>query len=254
MAVDATSVLGKARMILETLEELGPSSLTAIAGSSGLPKPTVHRVAKDLVEWGVVERHGDVYRLGLRLFEMGARAPRGRALSAAARDAVRRLAVETGETVHLGVLGGPRHNEDEPSVLYLNKVGGNGAIRLPTRSGGRMPLHCTALGRALLTGFDDDQVERLAASGLRRVTAYTVASPRLLLDQVRAVRDEGYATESEESVVGVACVGAPIRGSSGDVIGALSLAAPSGRLRHRSVGRRVAAAAEHVGRSLAAAA
>jgi DNA-binding IclR family transcriptional regulator len=254
MPIDAASVLGKVRIILESLEELGPSTLTGIASAADLPKPTVHRIAKDLTDWGLVERQGDVYRLGLRLFELGIHAPRGRQLSAAARAAVRQLALETGETVHLGVLAGTRCNGGEPSILYLDKVAGATAVRLPTRSGGRMPVHCTALGRALLVGFDEDEVRQFVADGLRRVTRHTIASPRRFLETVRAARDEGYAIEREESLLGVACVGAPIRDPNGAVVGALSLAAPSGRLQQRSAGRRVLAAAEQISHNLATAA
>lgn len=254
MPIDSSSVLGKVRLILDTLEDGGPSSLTRISQGSGLSKATVHRIAGDLVDWGVVERDGDTYRLGLRLFELGVHAPRGRELSAAARQAIRSLAAETGDTVHLGVLACEKVKVPSPSMLYIDKAVGPTAAKLPTRAGGRMPVHCTALGRALLAGLGEEDAEAVAAAPLPRVTRHTITSRRQFLDMVRAAADEGYAIEREESLLGVSCVGAPIRTPAGAVVGALSLAAPSGRLRPEAAGRRVAAAAEQIGKSLTQAA
>lgn len=254
VAIDASSVLGKARLILDVLEDQLDASLTEIADASGLPKPTVHRVASDLVEWGLVEREGDRYRLGLRLFELGLRAPRGRTLATAARGPLRRLAVDTRETVHLGVLAGDTRPGGPRQMLYLDKVVGPHGTRLPTRTGGRMPVHCTALGRALLSGLDEQEADEIAGTSLPRVTRHTITSRRRFHDVVRAAADDGYAVEQEESLLGVACVGSPIRDGRGRVVGAVSVAAPTHRSSFQALGRRVVAAAQEIAGALGPAA
>jgi DNA-binding IclR family transcriptional regulator len=222
---DADSVLSKVRLILESF---GPDDLhlgiTEIARRSGVPKASVHRLAQELVKWGVLERRGSGYWLGLRLFELGQRVPRHRILHDAARPYMEDLHQSTGETIHLGVLEGRE-------VLYLEKVYGHEWVPLPSRVAGRMPLHSTATGRVLLA-FGSRQLQEVAlVPPLRRFTRYTVTSPSVLMRELAQIRDRRYATEFEQTQLGWASVAVPLTGPSGTVIGALSVTAPTYRAR-----------------------
>ncbi|POX36156.1 IclR family transcriptional regulator, partial [Streptomyces sp. Ru73] len=113
-------MLGKAALIMESFRPTGgPYRLTELAQRAGLPKPTVHRLAADLVELGWLERTGDGrYRLGHRLFELGSLVPRRRDLREAALPFLQDLFEATRETVHLGVREGLEG-------VYLERIHGH---------------------------------------------------------------------------------------------------------------------------------
>nr|WP_281367330.1 IclR family transcriptional regulator [Nocardioides kongjuensis] len=198
-------------------------SLSDLARRTGISKASVHRLAQELLAWGMLERAGQEYRLGMRAFELGSRVPRFRVLRDSVRPAMEQLHQETREVVHLGVLDGQE-------VLYLEKVSASPQAARPSRIAGRMPLHCTASGKVLLAHAPSALLEDVIAQGLPRVSAGTVIAPGLLLEQVRQVRERGYAVEQEETTVGYSSVAVPLYGGSGLVLGALSLTAPTFRV------------------------
>jgi DNA-binding IclR family transcriptional regulator len=224
-AGDASSVLRKVQLILEAFgpddEQLG---LTEIARRAGVPKASVYRLAQELIRWGLLERRGSGYWLGIRLFELGQRVPRHRILHGAARPYMEDLHQATGETIHLGVLDGRE-------VLYLEKVYGHEYVPLPSRVAGRMPLHCTATGRVLLAFGPRELQDEVLVPPLQRLTRYTVVSPPTLARELEQVRQAGHALESEQTRAGWASVAVPLTGPSGTIMGALSVTAPTYRTR-----------------------
>lgn len=219
----SNSVVGKLRLILEsfTIED-EQISLSDLARRTGISKASVHRLAQELLAWGMLERAGQEYRLGMRAFELGSRVPRFRVLRDSVRPTMEQLHQETREVVHLGVLDGQE-------VLYLEKVSASPQAARPSRIAGRMPLHCTAIGKVLLAHAPPTLLEDVIANGLPRVSVGTVVAPGLLVEQVRQVRKRGYAVEREETTVGYSSVAVPLYGGSGLVLGALSLTAPTFR-------------------------
>lgn len=215
-----SSVLGKVQLILETF---GPDdehlSLSEIARRSGVAKASVHRLAQELLRWGLLERRGSDYRLGMRLFEIGQRVPRQRIIREAARPYMEDLYQATNETIHLAVLDGLE-------VFYLEKVSGHGQITRPSRVAGRMPLHCTATGKALLAFGSRTVLDEVLATPFERVTPHTVSTPGLLLQELTRARELGYAVEREQTRIGFLSVAIPLAGSSGTTIAALSVTAP----------------------------
>lgn len=220
----ANSVLSKARLILEAFEPYDESlSLTAISARTGVSKASVHRLNRELVEWGMLERIGVQYRLGMRAFELGSRVPRFRLLRDAVRPAMENLYRRTGEAVHLAV-------RDGMEVLYLEKVAGGPRAAHPSRIAGRLPLHSTATGKVLLA-FEQRSLLRdvLARGPLERVTPATVVLPGILHTQLRRARSDGFATEFEETTAGYGSVAVPVFGSSGLLLASLALTAPVAR-------------------------
>lgn len=220
MTTAASGVLGKVQLILECFgpddEYLG---LTEIARRSGVAKSSVHRLAQELLRWGVLERRGSDYWLGMRLFEIGQRVPRQRILREATRPFMEDLYHVTGETIHLAVLDGIE-------VLYLEKVAGHGQITRPSRIAGRMPLHCTATGKVFLAFGSRTIVDEVVSEPLQRVTPRTVATPGLLLQELARARGLGYAVEHEQTRLGYLSVAVPLSGATGATMGALSITAP----------------------------
>lgn len=219
----ANSVLGKARLILEAFEINDMDlSLSELSRRTGISKASVHRLGQELLEWGMLERSGQEYRLGMRAFELGSRVPRFRVLRDAARPFMESLYFATKEAVHLAVLDGR-------DVLYLEKIASGSDAARPSRIAGRLPLHCTSTGKVLLAYSSQAVLEPVLAAGLSRLTPATTVAPGLLLGQLNTIRTRGYALEQEEVVRGYCSVAVPIHSSGGVLLGALSIAAPTFR-------------------------
>jgi DNA-binding IclR family transcriptional regulator len=219
----ANSVLGKARLILEAFRiDDVDLPLSELARRTGISKASVHRLGQELLEWGMLERSGTDYRLGMRAFELGSRVPRFRVLRDELRPMMESLHHATHETVHLAVLDGLE-------VLYLEKISPGPQAARPTRIAGRMPLHCTATGKVLLAFSPTTLLEEVLARPLERLTPSTVVLPGMLHGQLRKIRDAGVAVELEEVAIGYCSVAVPLFGSSGLLLGALSITAPTFR-------------------------
>jgi DNA-binding IclR family transcriptional regulator len=217
--------------------------LAELARRADLPKATTFRLASQLVELGALERAGNAYRLGLRLFELGSTVSHQRQLRDMALPLMEDLYEATHETIHLGV-------RDDLGVLYLEKILGRHSATVPTRVGTRRPLYCTALGKAILAFSDPGLARTVIEAGLVRYTPYTITSPGRLLEQLTMARTEGVAYDREECVLGTTCVAAPLIGRSGYAEGALSVTGPTGRFQPERVATAVRTAALAISRGL----
>lgn len=212
--LDPNSVLARAGSILDAFDGAHPVlSLSELAARTGLPKSTVHRFAEQLLVLGWFERASGGYRVGMRLFEVGGLADRRNRLRDKALVHLHALGSATSCAAHLAVLDGGE-------VVYLEKLPIRG-LSLPTRDGGRMPSHCTALGKVMLAFAGDDEIDRVISMGLEPRTEKTIVDPDLLREELAAIRRRGVAYDREEACRGVSCVAAPIRGS-GRAVGAIS--------------------------------
>lgn len=222
--LDHRTVLGKAEAILDAFTIEQPQlRLTELVAHCGLPKGTVHRVAMDLVEWGLLERtEGRRYQLGLRMFELGMRVPRQRVLRDAALPFLGDLHQATQEVVHLGI-------RDGTEVLYLEKMMGHRRVAAPSEIAGRMPLHSTALGKALLAFSPSELIIEVLDAGLSRRTRHTIVTAGVLISQLNEIRKTGLAYERGESSLGLGCVSAPVFGTGNQLVAAISVAAPISR-------------------------
>ena len=239
--IDTRTVLGKVVTVLRafTIDDHGVS-LAELTRRTGLPKPTLHRLLADLVEVRLVERTSAGYLLGGQLFELGMRASVERRLLEVAIPFMEDLYERTHETVHLGV-------RDGLEVVYVAKIGGHRQARSPSRIGGRMPLHCTAIGKILLS-YAGAAVQRdVVEKGLERRTPRTLTAPGLLRGQLERAAETGIAYEHEESAPGIACVAAPILDSDDNAIAALSVAGAVGRFQPEKHAVAVRAAAAAIG-------
>lgn len=243
--LDPRSVLGKTMLVLQsfTADDHGVG-LAELQRRTGLPKATLHRIAGDLVTARLLDRVDGEYRLGGQLFELGMRASVERTLLEVATPFLEDLYERTHETVHLGV---PEGSE----VVYVAKVAGHAQVRSPTRIGGRMPLHSTALGKALLAHLEEGERVAVLSGSLARRTPRTITAPGRLREQLRAVVENGVAFEYEESAVGIVCVAAPVLDAEDRPVAAVSVAGPSTRFRPAAHAASVRAAAAGIAATLA---
>lgn len=220
------TVLGKAVFILRAFRDADTQlPLAELTRRTGLPKGTVHRIAGDLVHHRLLEKTPHGYRLSRGLFELGMRAATERALLELAMPFLQDLYERTHETVHLGVREGTE-------VVYIAKIGGHRQARSPSRTGGRMPMHCTAIGKTLLAYTDPELLGEILSGGLERRTPRTIVAPGLLRQQLQRVLDTGIAYEHEESSLGLNCVAAPVLDRSGEsALAGVSVAGPVGRFK-----------------------
>ena len=207
--------------------ELGVSSL---AKRLGLAKSTVHRLASTLIKDDMLEQDKQTgkYRLGLALFELGARVRRKMNVFNEAQFALKDLVEKTEETAHLTVL-------DHASVMFLYKFESRQAIRMKSILGARVPAHCSADGKAILAYQTKERIESIAVNGLAALTAKTITSVEQLMVDLAQVRARGYALDDEETEVGLRAIAAPIRDHTGEVVAAISIAGPIQRMTKKVV-------------------
>ncbi|MFE3293180.1 IclR family transcriptional regulator [Rhodococcus sp. NPDC059234] len=242
---DLDTVLGKAVTILRAFRaDDQVLALADLVRRTGLHKATVHRLAGDLVANRLLDRVDGGYRLSGGLFELGMRASLERSLLEVAMPFLQDLYERTHETVHLGV----REGHD---VVYIAKIGGHRQAKSPSRTGGRNPLHCTAIGKALLAHATPDIQQEVLSSPMARRTAHTVVAPGLLRRQLTRIVETGVAFEHEESALGLTCVAAPVLGQGEEPLAAISVTGPTGRFRPETQVGAVRAAAAGLGSTLA---
>lgn len=140
------------------------------------------------------------------------------------------------ESIQLAVL-------EETDVLYLAKVEAPSPVQMVSGPGVRFPAHATGLGKSLLSGMDEAQIRRLFPDeALPKITVHTIGSREALLQELKKVKQNGYATDIQEGVMGFCCVSAPVRDASGRTVAAVSCSMPI----HHWEGKRDAALKEIV--------
>jgi IclR family transcriptional regulator, KDG regulon repressor len=226
--------------------ELG---LADIASGLGLNKSTIHRLLATLVRHGYVARDPATkrYRLGLAFLAFGHRVVERLDVRRHALRAMRVLAEETGEAVHLDVLAGA-------GALRVDEVVGPSGATLGSSVGVVLPLHAAASGKCLLAWMDGSRREALLDRlHFDQVTDHTIRDRATLVSELERVRQCGYAVNDEEMYPGVRYTAAPIFDAAGEVVASISLGAPVSRAGLSDLpgmGARVARAAARVSASL----
>lgn len=205
--------------------ELG---VTEIAQSLDVYKSTVHRTLVALKKKGFVEQNPETgkYWLGLVLFSMGMQYDRKISLKDVCSPFIKRLADKVGETVNLGILD----NNEVGKVVIIDKVETDQRLTLVPSVGALNHAHCSSMGKVLLSFSDNDYFDKFIAKGLKPFTNNTITEKEELKDELREVRNKGYAIDKEESEIGLMCVGAPIFDKNG-VRAAISIAGPTQRFQ-----------------------
>lgn len=244
----AVRVLNRALDALEALRDAArPLTLQELSARLGQAKSSVFRLLSTLERRGYVERSdGDRrYRLGAAWLSYRDGGGHG-TLTEAALPHMRRLLERFGETVNLGVL---RNGE----ILYLEMLESPHSFRMAAATGTRSPVHCTALGKAIAAFLPDAQVDAIVRTrGLSALTPRTITSRSALKRELSRTRTRGYSEDNGETEPEASCVGAPIVGPDGQVIGALSVSGPTSRMRpiKRAAGEALVAACHAISRTL----
>lgn len=210
--------------IVKALQETAGARVTEVAKHVELPKSTVYNHIQTLYKNDYLVKEGDKYRLGLRFLEHGGHTRSQMDIFQVAKPEIESLAEELGEVVNLTT-------EEHGKAVYLYQERGEDAIQLNSFVGKHQYLHSTAFGKAMLAFMPEDRVESiLDRHGMPTRTDQTIGDREELFAELATIREDGYATDDEESLQGLRCVGSPILTPSGEVLGAVSVSGPVGRL------------------------
>ena len=243
MKRDTMSVLQRSALILDAFPGGTALTLSEVSTRTGLPRSTAHRLLVDLAGMGWLTRRGNTFELGLALFELGERVGLKHRLRTAAIPFMQDLFAVTEQTVHLAV-------RDGYDAVYVEKIHGHAALPLPSQIGGRLPLTCTAVGKALLAPEDPAVQDEVLARPMRRYTPRSITDPKVLARELDSVRRTGVAIEREEAALGGCCLASPVL-SLGKPIAALSVSVPTEDFTPELLAPAVRTAALALGRLLA---
>jgi DNA-binding IclR family transcriptional regulator len=222
----------RAARILEALAS-GPRRLgvSELADRLSLTRPTVHGLLQTLQAHGFVEqdRDSDKYQLGAGLLQLGnsyldLNELRGRSIVHAERLAARAQAA-----VRVGVMHGP-------TIVVVHHVFRPDAAFQVLEVGAQLPLHASALGKAMLAYAPAELIEDLFAEPLPKLTSRTL-TPKALRDELEAIRDRGIARERDEAVIGESSVAAAIFDHSGHAVGSIGVVGDTDRILPRGPAR-----------------
>ena len=216
----------KALGLLEFFSEENPElSLKEITNQANMPKPTVYRLLSSLEFCGFLTRCKDTefdsrYKLGLKLMELGQLVSEQLELRKVALPQMKKLADEINEVVHLVIL-----NQHE--AIYIEKVESTRALRLHTRVGKTSPLHLGSGPKLLFAFLPEERRQEV----FKTATFKKMSTPDRegLLEQLKVIRNKGYAVSFGEQDAGTTGVSYPIYDFHGAVIAALAVSGPSSR-------------------------
>jgi DNA-binding IclR family transcriptional regulator len=213
----------KTATILEALDSGEALTLAQLAQGTGLPKPTVFRLATTLESVGLLDRdRNGAYVLGMKMVSL-ARGVLMRTVPEAARSVMKELHHAVGHSVNLAVL----HRSE---MLFVEVLESRNSFRIAAALGASEPLFSTAIGKAVAAYLPADELGRILAQyPLQQFTRNTICSRGQLERELKFVRECGYATDVEERYIGAHCVGAPVFNRYG-LLGGMSISAPSSQL------------------------
>lgn len=188
-----------------------------LADAVSLGPSTVSRLMLTLERAGFVtrEERGGAYSLGPTVLMLGGAAANQSRIHRASRVLVQGLAHEYGAGFNVGIRAGSQ-------MQYIVSLQGGAQVKPITMLGQYSPLHATALGKSLLLGVHADELEELV-SPLPTYTVHTLGNIQALAEQLTEARVTGFTTEHEELALGRACVAAPVRDETGEIVAAVSV-------------------------------
>ncbi len=220
MTAPVIQVIDRAFEIIEQLStsEVG-LSITELSRRTNLPKSTVFRILNSLTERHYVLKNeqSNLYQLGYKFVEISSIYLNKIELKTEAVPIMRQLATTFSAICYLGVL-------EKKEVVYLEKIETMNSLRLYSQIGKREPLHCTGLGKVLLSKLTPAEFDRLGKSlDLVKFTPKTITNFEELQREVTLVRNQGYAVDNGEQVENNYCLAVPIYDYTRKAIAAMSI-------------------------------
>jgi DNA-binding IclR family transcriptional regulator len=223
--------------------------VSALREATGLSRSTLYLLLDSLQRQHWIEKRGDGYLIGVKLFELGNAYVRHDGYQSVFRAQAAGFVAAYDEVVQLATLDGT-------DVVYIAREDSRRPVRLVSDLGSRLPAHCSALGKALLATLPEAELIELLPERLAAITPKTVTRRSALLRELESVRETGQASEFEESTAGLTCFAAYVGQTAYGKRLAVSTSIPTGRMdrkRERLIRLAIARMALQIGARLASA-
>ena len=213
--------------VIDVLWELNGTGPAELAKHMDLPKSTAHDYLRTLASTGYVVRQDGQYQIGHQFLAMGGQLKYRNRLFHIARPELKKIASETGELSNIGI-------EEDGKCVTLHAVKGTQSLNLGIHSGLITPMHSHATGKAILAHLPYEYVHDIIDSeGLEQMTKHTITDVETLIAELETIREDGYAVDWDQQVVGMGVVAVPILVDD-DVLGAVTITCPTDRLKDRT--------------------
>lgn len=193
-------------------------NISELSRKLDIPKSSTHVLINILSGLGYIQQiqSSNRFQLSHKLYGLGQRALHATPLSEVVLPHLHWLVQQTSLTAHAGIL-------EKNHVVFIQKVDGHGLVKFDTYIGKCSPLHCTSLGKALLSSQTPEILEStLSKYAFDRFTRRTIVSLPVFMSELQRVREQGFAVDNEEEELGVRCVASPIV-VGGVAVGAVSV-------------------------------
>jgi len=221
-------------------DELG---VTELSKRLSLHKNNVFRLLATLEAKGYIEQNKatENYRLGVKSLELGQTFIKQLGLVRQAKPFLKEIVEKCNEMAYLGTI---RQN----SVIYLDGEEANQTVKVANRVGWRLPIHCTAIGKAQIAYASEEELDKLGIlDHMERFTPNTIIDRAEFTKHIKEITKRGYALDDEEYNLGVRCVGVPLRDYTGRVVGGISVSGPSFRMTDEVLKKKIIPAVTEAG-------
>ena len=204
-------------------DELG---VTELSKRLNLHKNNVFRLLATLEAKGYIEQNKatENYRLGVKSLELGQTFIKQIGLVRQAKPVLKEIVEQCNETAYIGIIR-------QSALVYLDVEEAHQTVKVANRVGWRLPIHCTAIGKAQIAFISEEELEKLSIlDNIERFTPNTIVNKVEFIKHLKEVAKRGYALDNEEYDLGVRCVGVPLRDYTGRVVGGISVSGPSFRM------------------------
>lgn len=194
----------------------------------GLPRTTAHDLVHTLLACGYLERadsESHRYNLGLRVFELGSIYAAQLDISEEGKKIAKKVSKECDETVQMAI-------RDVTDAVFIVRVDSSHTLRLVSAVGSRLPAHCTAVGKMLLSALTNEELATLykGQNPLPGMTANSITSIKVLTEEMDLIRKRGYSYDDCESNEDARCVAVPVYDRNGHICAAMSITVPVTRM------------------------
>lgn len=225
MEKGSVQVLDRAFELLDLIcRSQGGITIQRLSAITGLHKSTVHRILQTLVRWRCVQKSEQdaIYRPGLYICELSEIIQSDLDIVSISRPILEQLSDDVSGTVHMAM-------RDNLDIVYIHKaISQNCSIYMASRIGARRPMYCTGVGKAILATMRDKEIEGIwDKSEIKAYTANTIVDKEQFLQEIRKIRERGYAYDNEENEIGVRCIATsiPVMGNASTYAVSISLPA-----------------------------
>jgi DNA-binding IclR family transcriptional regulator len=219
------------RLVEAVASSVGAVSLAEAARRTGLPRSTAHHLLKTLVSLNYLRQEPESrrYELAGRLYQLTGQTPSPEQLGTVGQPFLAELTRRSGEGSSLAVYR-------EGKVTIAAKQEHDGPVRVVQDVGAERPIHCTAVGKAIVAWLPEPELAGLLArTRLVRFTPKTITTRAEFGAELRRIRAAGYAIDDEEHIQGIRCIAAPVFGHAGHVVASMCVVGPKSRVTHQKL-------------------